>query len=52
MGTLIVVIYGEDENPNDNFPQYCGPSWIKEHTTRVPILHPELQCELTSLKFF
>jgi hypothetical protein len=54
MGTVIKIVYGEDENPNDrslsqyiivDFPQYCGPSWIKEHPTWVLIPPLEIYCE-------
>jgi hypothetical protein len=46
MGTVIKIVYSEEENPNDrslsqyiivDFLQYCGPSWIKEHPTPLEI---------------
>ncbi len=46
MGTVFEIVYGEYENPNDgsflqyiivDFHQYCGPPWMIEHPTRVPI---------------
>jgi hypothetical protein len=54
MGTVIEIVYGEDENPNDgsfpqyvivDFSQYCdGPLWMIEYPTWVPIPPLKLPC--------
>jgi hypothetical protein len=46
VGTVVEIVFNKNENPLNgllpqyilvDFPQYCGPSWISEKPTLVPI---------------
>ena len=54
IGTVIEIVFEKNENPLDGFhpkfvivefPQYCGPAWMKDKPKWVPIPTIELNCE-------
>jgi hypothetical protein len=62
MGKVIKYVNDEDQNPNCcsfpqyiklEFPQYCGPPWIKEHPNQVLIpastIMPKTYCQVTCI---
>ena len=54
IGTVKEIVFERDENPLDgtlpqyvlvDFPEYCGPPWLKDKPKWVPIPPVELQCQ-------
>ena len=54
IGTVKEIVFEENQHPLDgchplyvivDFPQYCGPAWMKENPKWVPIPTIELNCE-------
>jgi len=53
-GTIKEIVYNKNESPLDykfpqyiivDFPTYCGPVWIKENPTWVPVPPIQISCK-------